>query len=70
MQRGTHGTEFWKSWNVKMNIPTDRTQKVDEKNGVICLVIMSTPRVMVIKMSRWLISVFSADDSKKLGQNI
>ena len=53
-----------------MNIPTDRTQKVDEKNGVICLVIMFTPRVMVIKMSRWLISVFSADDSKKLGQNI
>ena len=54
----------------KWNIPTDRTQKADEKNGVICLVIMFTPRVMVIKMSKWLIFVFSADDSKKLGQNI
>ena len=29
----------------KWNIPTDRSQRVDEKNGVVCLVIMFTPRV-------------------------
>ena len=34
----------------KWNIPTDRAQRIDEKNGVICLVIMYTPGVMVIKM--------------------
>ena len=36
----------------KWNIPMDRTQRVDEKNGVICLVIMFTSGVMVIKMSK------------------
>ena len=36
----------------KWNIPTDRAQRVDGKNGVICLVIMFTPQVMVIKMSK------------------
>ena len=30
----------------------DEAQRVDEKNGVICLVVMFTPRVMVIKMSK------------------
>ena len=30
----------------------DRAQRADEKNGVIYLVIMFTPRVMVIKMSK------------------
>ena len=30
----------------------DRAQTVDEKNGIICLVIMFTLRVMVIKMSK------------------
>ena len=34
----------------KLNIPTDRAQRVDGKNGVICLVIMCTSQVMVIKM--------------------
>ena len=33
------------------NILTDRAQRVDEKNGVIRLVIF-TPRVMVIKISK------------------
>ena len=51
----------------KWNIPTDRTQRVDEKNGVVCLIIMFTHRVMVIKMSKnGSLFVFSADDSKKL----
>ena len=36
----------------RQNIPTDRAQRVDGKNGVICLVIMFTPRVMVIKISK------------------
>ena len=37
------GTQRW-------NTPTDRAQRVNERNGFICLVIMFTPRVMVIKM--------------------
>ena len=36
----------------KWNIPMDRSQKVDEKNDVICLVFVFIPGVMVIKMSR------------------
>ena len=30
----------------------DRTQRVDEKNVVICLVVMFTPIVMVIMVSK------------------
>ena len=37
-----------------------------EKNGVICLAIMFTSEDTVIKMSKWLFSVFYADDSKGL----
>ena len=36
----------------KWNIPTDRAERVDGQNGVICLVIMFILRVMVIKMSK------------------
>ena len=36
----------------KWNIPTDRAERVDGQNGFICLVIMFTLRVMVIKMSK------------------
>ena len=36
----------------KWNIPTDRAQGVDEKNGVVSLVVIFTPRVMVIEMSK------------------
>ena len=36
----------------KWNIPMARAQIVDGKNGAICLVIMFTPQVMVIKMSK------------------
>ena len=46
----------------KWNIPTNTAQRLDGKNGVICLVIMFTTRVMVIKMALFL---FSADASKK-----
>ena len=34
----------------KWNMPTDRAQREDKKNGVICLVITFTPGVMVIKI--------------------
>ena len=36
----------------KQNIPAERTQRADEKNRIICLFIMFTPRVTVIKMSK------------------
>ena len=36
----------------KWNTPTDRAKRVDEKNGVICLVIVFTPRFMVNKVSK------------------
>ena len=36
----------------KVNIATDRAQIGDEKNEVICLVIMFTSKVIVIKMSK------------------
>ena len=35
----------------KYNKSSDRAQRVDEKNGGICLVSMFTPGDMVIKMS-------------------
>ena len=44
-----HGTEI-KFFKFK-NILTDTAQKVDDKNGVIRL-LMFTPRVMVIKISK------------------
>ena len=36
----------------KWNLSTDRTQTVYKKNGIICLHIMFTPRVMVITMPK------------------
>ena len=47
-------------------IPTDRTRRVDEKNGVICLVIMFTHRVMVITMSKMALFLFSDDGNKNV----
>ena len=38
----------------KWNIPTDRAQRVDGKNKVICLVIVFTPQV-IVKCQKWLI---------------
>ena len=35
----------------RWNKPMDRAQRVDEKNVLICLVIMFTSTVMVLKMS-------------------
>ena len=51
----------------KWNISTQRAGRVDDKNGVIVLIIMSTPGVMVIKMSKiGSFFVFFADESKTL----
>ena len=51
----------------RWNIQTDRVQRVDEKNGVICPAIMFTPGVMVIKMSKTAhFFFFFADNNKKL----
>ena len=51
----------------KWNIPTQRAGRVDDKNGVIVLIIISTPGVMVIKMSKiGSFFVFFADESKTL----
>ena len=62
MQRGLNfeGLEM-----QKLNISTDRAQRLDEKNWVICLVVMFTPGIIVIKMSKMVIFVFSADYSKR-----
>ena len=46
---GTHGTDFGGLEMEKWNTQTDRAQRVDQKNGVICLVIIFNSRVMVIK---------------------
>ena len=49
-------------WNIP---PTDRAQRVDVENKIICIVIMFTPRVIIVKMSKnGTFFVFSADDSK------
>ena len=62
---GLHGTEFWRAWNAEMKYTNGYSSKSRWKNGVICLVIMFTPRVMVIKKSKMAYFLFSADGSKK-----
>ena len=50
----------------KWNIPTDRAQRMGEKNRVICLVITFTPGIMVIKnFKNGSFFVFSADVYQK-----
>ena len=44
---------------------TDKVEKVDEANGVICLVSMFVSCVMVLKLSKKCILQFFADLSKK-----
>ena len=63
MQRGDHIKLNFEILEMqKWNIPTDKAQRVDEKNGVICF----TRRVIVIRMSKMApFFVFSADDGKK-----
>ena len=52
MQRGSHETKFWRSLNAKMKCIGGYSLKSRWENGVICLVIMFTSRVVVIKMSQ------------------
>ena len=42
----------------KRNITTDRAQRIDEKNGITCLVIMFARRGMVIKMLKMAHSLY------------
>ena len=50
-------------WNMLMG----RARRIDEKNAVICLVIIFSPGVKVIKMSKLAhLFVFFADNSRKL----
>ena len=57
----------------KWNISLDRAQKVDEKDGVILLV-MFTLRVMVIKMSKMVHFMYflvnTAKNQSRFGQDI
>ena len=46
-----HENEFWLFSNTKMNV-TNRAEKVDWKNGTICLVSMFPSWVMVLKLSK------------------
>ena len=58
----------------KCNIPTERAQREDKKNVVICLIIMFTPRIAVIivikglffYISRW----WQQNSLSQFGQNI
>ena len=49
--KGRHENEFWAFSNSEMNI-TNRLEKVDEKNGVICLIFMLPSWVIVLKLSK------------------
>ena len=42
----------------------DRAQRIDENNGVPCLVIIFTPRNMNINCKKWINFVFSDDEIK------
>ena len=63
-KRGPHENEFWVISNE--HYKTVRSEKVDEKNGVICLVSMIPSWVMVLKLSKKSHFLqFYADLSKK-----
>ena len=60
-----HENEFWVFSNSEINV-TVRAEKVDEKNGVICLVSMFSSWVMVLKLSKkWYFLELCADLSRK-----
>ena len=58
----------------KWNIPTDRVLKLGGKNMVICLVIMFSPDVMIIKMSKMAYFIYflpmTATNQSQFLQNI
>ena len=67
-QKGeSHENEFWVFQIQKRMLPTNRAEKVDEKNGVIYLVFMFP--LWVVKLSKrvkFFFSQFCANFSKKL----
>ena len=46
-----HENEFWVFSNSEWILQADRVEKVDEENGVICLVSMFSSWVTVLKKS-------------------
>ena len=74
MERGSLEQNFEGLEIQKWNIPNDTAQRVDEKNGVICLVIMFTPKSMVIKMLKLAHNLYflllTAKNQSQFGQNI
>ena len=74
LKSGTHGIEFWKPWNAEMKHTNRQSQRLDEKNGVICRVIKFTPRFLVIKMSKknhfFIICWLQQTDNHSFGKNI
>ena len=63
-------------WNLeglemqKLNIPTEKAERVDKTKGVICLFIMFTSRVMVIKMPKMYFLLMTAKNQLQFDQNI
>ena len=56
-------------------MPTDSALRVNERNGVICLVIPFGPRVLVIKMSKmvdflYILLMKAKIKQSQFGQNI
>ena len=71
MQRGDPAELNFESIEMhKWYKPINRAVRVDEKSGVICVVIMFIPTVMVIKKSKLLFFVFSTDNSKKISHSL
>ena len=54
----------------KWNIPTDRAQRINEKNKVICIFIMFTSRVMVIKISKMTHSLYFCWLKQKISHSL
>ena len=56
------------------NLPTNRTQRIDEKNKIIYLFIMFSPKIMVIKMSKMTRFLYfllmTAKTQSQFGQNV
>ena len=58
----------------RWNIPTGRAQRVDDKNTVICLAIMFTPGITIIKISHLTPFLYfllmTANNESQFGQNV
>ena len=74
MQKGSRELNFEGLEMQKWNIVADRAERVDEENGVICLIIIFAPRVMTIKMRKMAHFVYfllmPAKIQSQVGQNI